>query len=60
MAKKYEGHINRERNLLDFIDKQRNVKKAKNFALPVEITNYIIKCVMEKQQPEGQKKKNRG
>ena len=45
-------------DLLDFIDRQRNVKKAKNYAaLPVEITNYIFKCVLEKKLPDQVKKR---
>lgn len=52
MSKKYVAKIKKDKDLLEFIDRQRNVKKAKDFGLPIEITNYIMKAVLNKMTPK--------
>lgn len=48
VSKKYVAKIKKDKDLLEFIDRQRNVKKAKDFGLPIEITNYIMRAVFQK------------
>jgi hypothetical protein len=52
VSKKYVAKIKKDKDLLEFIDRQRNVKKAKEFGLPIEITNYIMNAVLNKMNIE--------
>lgn len=60
VSKKYVAKIKKDKDLLEFIDRQRNVKKAKDFGLPIEITNYIMRAVFQKMNSDAKKTKAKG
>ena len=45
--KRYAQQIQKERERLDFIEKQSHARKKKGFELPIEITNFIMNCLRE-------------
>ncbi|TNV82131.1 hypothetical protein FGO68_gene9441 [Halteria grandinella] len=59
IPEKFTKHIQNRIALEEFIDKQQNSKKVKNYArLPVEIQNFIFRCVQEKRERDIKMKKH--
>jgi hypothetical protein len=60
IPEKLLAHIQNRMALEEFIDKIEKSKKVKSYnVLPVEIQNYIFKCVQEKKEREQAMRKQR-
>ena len=58
ISRKYAQHVKDRIAHEDFIEKIQKTKQVKNHkALPVEIHNYIFKCVIDKKEKERLQKR---